>query len=147
MKRVIDYFRKMRKPSQSALIAKERLQIIVAHESVATDDPDFIRKLQDEMLDVICKYININRNQVRVQLEQRGEHSVLELNVTLDEAAAAAEAKSLKRSSKRTISSKSSSPSASATSSEPSIEEGTSSSSSPPKTKPETTSSSETSTA
>lgn len=81
------------KAASTAAIAKERLQIIVSHESAATDDPDFIRKLQDEMLEVICKYINIDRNQIRVQLEQRGEHSVLELNVTLEEAEVSAQAK------------------------------------------------------
>ncbi|MAZ44499.1 MAG: cell division topological specificity factor MinE [Legionellales bacterium] len=83
---------KTKTPSPAA-IAKERLQIIVSHESVATDDPDFIRKLQDEMLQVICKYINISREHVRVQLEQRGEHSVLELNVTLDESEVAPKVK------------------------------------------------------
>tara|TARA_Y100000766_G_scaffold271151_1_gene269703 strand:- start:831 stop:1208 length:378 start_codon:yes stop_codon:yes gene_type:complete len=94
MRKFLDFLMpaKTKTPSPAA-IAKERLQIIVSHESVATDDPDFIRKLQDEMLQVICKYINISREHVRVQLEQRGEHSVLELNVTLDESEVAPKVK------------------------------------------------------
>lgn len=79
--RILNFFRNSRK---SATIAKERLQIIVSHES-ADKNKDFIRDLQQELLDVISKYVDIDREQIRVQLEQSGDHSVLELNVTLPE--------------------------------------------------------------
>lgn len=78
--RILNFFRSSKK---SASIAKERLQIIVSHESA--DNKDFIRDLQQELLDVISKYIDIDREQIRVQLDQSGAHSVLELNVTLPE--------------------------------------------------------------
>ncbi len=78
--RILNFFRGSKK---SASIAKERLQIIVSHESA--DNKDFIRDLQQELLDVISKYVDIDREQIRVQLDQSGDHSVLELNVTLPE--------------------------------------------------------------
>lgn len=71
--------------ADSASIAKERLQIIVSHESGRARDPDFIKKLQQEMLAVISKYINIDPDKIRVQLDTSGDHSVLELNVMLPE--------------------------------------------------------------
>jgi cell division topological specificity factor len=75
------------KPS-SASIAKERLQIIVSHESARTKNPDFIRCLQEELLAVISKYVHIDPDLIRVQLERSGDSSILELNVTLPDAAA-----------------------------------------------------------
>lgn len=92
MKKFLDFLR-AGKPRQSAKVAKERLQIIVSHETAKTDDPDFIDRLQNELLTVICKYVDINPEQIRVQLEKRGDQSVLELNVTLSpELAEAADA-------------------------------------------------------
>ena len=75
------FTRKSRK--SSAAIAKERLQIIVSHQNAKNPGQDFIKDLQNELLEVISKYINIDRDQIRVQLDRQGDHSVLELNVVL----------------------------------------------------------------
>lgn len=80
-KNILDYFRGT--PRNTASIAKERLQIIVSHERIATTGVDFIPQLEKELLDVIAKYVNIDREQVKVQLAREGDFSVLELNVTL----------------------------------------------------------------
>ncbi|MFA5495599.1 MAG: cell division topological specificity factor MinE [Porticoccaceae bacterium] len=80
---LLDYFRKERKSSAS--VAKERLQILVAHDRVRTNGPDYLAQLQLEILAVIRKYVTIGEDDVRVQLEQQGTTSVLELNVTLPE--------------------------------------------------------------
>lgn len=82
--KILDFFRPRKLASAS--VARERLQIIVSHESARTKNPEFIKKLQDELLAVICKYVNIDPEKVRVQLERTGDHSVLELNVTLPDA-------------------------------------------------------------
>ncbi len=76
-----------KKPS-SASIAKERLQIIVSHESARTKSSDFIRCLQEELLAVISKYVHIDPELIRVQLDRSGDSSILELNVTLPDVAA-----------------------------------------------------------
>ncbi|MFO1257795.1 MAG: cell division topological specificity factor MinE [Gammaproteobacteria bacterium] len=69
----------------AAQVAKERLQIIVSHESHRKDNPDFIQKLQAEIIEVISKYIKVDQDKIRVQLERIGDQSVLELNVSLPE--------------------------------------------------------------
>lgn len=69
----------------AAQVAKERLQIIVSHESHRKDNPDFIKKLQAEIIEVISKYIKVDQDKIRVQLERIGDQSVLELNVSLPE--------------------------------------------------------------
>ncbi|MDN5849348.1 MAG: cell division topological specificity factor MinE [Nitrococcus sp.] len=78
----LSYFRAQRK--QTASVAKERLQIIIARERLqCAGGPDYLPMLQDELLAVVRKYIAVDRNAVRMQLDQEGDCEVLELNITL----------------------------------------------------------------
>lgn len=78
---IFDYFKSNKK--NTASIAKERLQVIVAHERHKRNQPDYLPALQREILEVIRKYVNIEQDQIEVQLENNGDCSILELNVTL----------------------------------------------------------------
>lgn len=75
--------RYLRKRTSTASVAKERLQIIISHERTQRSTPDYLPKLQEEILAVIAKYVPINREQVTVNLERMGDSAVLELNVTM----------------------------------------------------------------
>lgn len=79
---ILDFFRS-KKQNTSASIAKERLQIIVAHERGQRSQPDYLPQLQKDLLEVIRKYIPIDPNQIQVELANQGNCSVLELNITL----------------------------------------------------------------
>jgi cell division topological specificity factor len=79
---LMDYFRKEKKDC-TASVAKERLQILVAHDRARGNGPDYLPQLQQEILAVIRKYAAIGEDDVNVQLEQQGTTSVLELNITL----------------------------------------------------------------
>lgn len=76
-------FNYLRRRSSTASVAKERLQIIISHERSQRNTPDYLPKLQEEILAVIAKYINISRDQVSVNLERTGDNAVLELNITM----------------------------------------------------------------
>ena len=79
---LLNYFRSNK--NNTAQLAKDRLQIIVAHERGQRSGPDYLPELRNDILQVIRKYIDIAPEQVSVQLEQKGSHlSVLELNVML----------------------------------------------------------------
>ncbi|WP_107852632.1 cell division topological specificity factor MinE [Oceanimonas marisflavi] len=81
---LLDYFFSSRKNQSSAKLAKERLQIIVAHERSQRDTPDYLPQMKQDILEVIRKYVNIDLDQISVQLDQKGENlSVLELNIML----------------------------------------------------------------
>jgi len=80
--RVLDYFRSKKTPS-SASVAKERLQIIVAHERGKRQEPDYLPKMQQEIVEVIRKYVHISDDQVQIAIDNNDSFSVLELNVTL----------------------------------------------------------------
>ncbi|MCG7201079.1 cell division topological specificity factor MinE [Marinobacter pelagius] len=79
----LDYFRS--KKNASASVAKERLQIIVAHERGQREQPDYLPQLQQELLEVIRKYVQISDDMVQVEVDRNERCSVLELNVTLPE--------------------------------------------------------------
>ncbi|MBD3586590.1 cell division topological specificity factor MinE [Salinimonas sp. HHU 13199] len=81
---IFDYLLKKGK-SNSAAVAKERLQIIVAHERRKRTEPDYLPMMQKEIVEVIRKYVQIADDQVSVQLEDSDDCSVLELNITLPE--------------------------------------------------------------
>lgn len=80
---LVDYLRGNEK--KTASVAKERLQIILAHERAGRGaaTPDYMPALQEELLAVIAKYIHIDRDSFKVQLEKHGDYEVLELNITL----------------------------------------------------------------
>ncbi|MDP2713832.1 MULTISPECIES: cell division topological specificity factor MinE [unclassified Rheinheimera] len=78
---LLDYFRSTKK--STANTAKERLQIIVAHERRRRNSPDYLPQLERDILEVIRKYVDISPEDIAVTLEQRDDQlSVLELNVT-----------------------------------------------------------------
>ena len=72
---------------KTAGVAKERLQIILAHErsgrSAAT--PDYLPDLQRDLVTVISKYIQINPNDIKVNLERQDNLEVLEVKIELPE--------------------------------------------------------------
>ena len=83
---LLDYFRSTRSKG-SASVAKERLQILVAHDRAQRHRPSYLPKLQREILDVIRKYVDVDMNAVSVNYEQEGSQEILELNIVLPDAA------------------------------------------------------------
>jgi cell division topological specificity factor len=76
-----EYFLSQKK--KSAAVAKERLQIIVARERTPRGGPDYLPLLKEEILNIIRKYVSIDPDAVKIQLDREGDCEVLELNVTL----------------------------------------------------------------
>jgi cell division topological specificity factor len=71
-----------------AVIARERLKIILSHERASRDAPDFLPMLQKELLDVVGRYVEIRGDMIRVNLGKSGDTSLLEINVEIDGATA-----------------------------------------------------------
>lgn len=79
---LLDFF--LARKKNSAAVAKERLQIIVAQQRRLGQEPHYLPELKRDLLQVICRYVNIDPDQLTLQLEQKSEDiSVLELNITL----------------------------------------------------------------
>ncbi len=71
---------------KSASVAKERLQLIIAHERSGNTPPNFLPALQAELVAVISKYVHISAEDIKVNLQKQGNMEVLEVNIVLPEA-------------------------------------------------------------
>jgi cell division topological specificity factor len=69
---------------KTAAVAKERLQIILAHERRRGGvQPDYLPALQRDLVAVIGKYIKIDPNDIKVQLDRQDNLEVLEVKIEL----------------------------------------------------------------
>lgn len=67
---------------KTASVAKERLQIILAHERSSHSAPaDYLPALQRELVAVISKYVKIGNDDIKVNLERQDNLEVLEVKI------------------------------------------------------------------
>jgi cell division topological specificity factor len=71
----------------SAPIARERLQILLAHERVERTQPDLLGKLREEILTVIARHVSLDRDKVQVKVDRGGTVSTLEIDIEIPHAA------------------------------------------------------------
>jgi cell division topological specificity factor len=69
--------------SQSAPAARERLQVLLAHERASAGDSDLVTKLRDEILRAIAKHMQIDSEKVSVKLERGLQVSTLVVDVEI----------------------------------------------------------------
>ncbi|MBF6057167.1 MULTISPECIES: cell division topological specificity factor MinE [Thiomicrorhabdus] len=81
---LLDYLLGQRK-KKSANQAKDRLQILLAHERSERKAPDYLPKMREEILQVIAKYVEIDQNQLQISIDEENGFEVLELNLVLPE--------------------------------------------------------------
>ncbi len=76
---ILTLFRK--KPS--APVARERLQVLLAHERGAHGQSELLAKLQEEILQVIAKHIKVSKEQVQVKLDRSEDIATLEIDIEM----------------------------------------------------------------
>jgi cell division topological specificity factor len=71
--------------NRTANVAKERLQIILAHERSGRNAavPDYLPALQRELIAVISKFVKIDPADIKVNLERQDNLEVLEVKIEL----------------------------------------------------------------
>ena len=74
---LVSLFRKR----SSAPVARERLQVLLAHERVVTGKSDLLATLQEEILAVIAKHVAVDREAVQIKLDRGDKVSMLEIDV------------------------------------------------------------------
>lgn len=70
---------------KTAEIAKNRLSLLIAHERAGGGNADFLPALQRELIEVISKYVAVNPDDIKVQLDKQDNMDVLEVNIVLPE--------------------------------------------------------------
>lgn len=71
--------------SRSAGLAKERLQIILSleHAEGKTSKALYLKELQDELVKVVSRFVNIHPDDIQVRLERQESLEILEVKVEL----------------------------------------------------------------
>lgn len=72
---------------KTASVAKERLQIILAHERSGRSPSDYLPALQRELVAVISKYVSIRPEDIKVNVDRQDNFEVLEVKIELPEGA------------------------------------------------------------
>src|ERR1700738_4139417 len=67
----------------TAPIARERLQILLAHERSLRGEPDLLVLLRDEILAVVSRHITLDPDRVIVKMDMRDTVSTLEVDIEL----------------------------------------------------------------
>ena len=78
----MNIFRFFSKPA-SAPAARERLQVLLAHERVSVGDADLVTLLRDEIMAVIAKHMQIDGDKVNVKMERGAKVSTLAVDVEI----------------------------------------------------------------
>ena len=67
----------------SAPVARERLQILLAHERGLRGQPDLLATLREEILAVVSRHVPLDPDKVIVRMERGDNVSLLEVDVEL----------------------------------------------------------------
>ncbi|WP_293861261.1 cell division topological specificity factor MinE [uncultured Alsobacter sp.] len=71
----------------SAPVARERLQVLLAHERASIGQTDLVAVLREEILAVIAKHVSVEPDNLRIRMERGDQMSTLEVEVDIPKAA------------------------------------------------------------
>jgi cell division topological specificity factor len=80
---VLDLFRRR----ASAPVARERLQILLAHERATQGQPDLLHVLREEILTAIGKHVKVDDESLTIRMDRGAKVSTLEIDIELPNAA------------------------------------------------------------
>jgi cell division topological specificity factor len=75
---LFDFFRR-----GSAPIARERLQILLAHERIACSRPDLLGVLREEILAVIGRHVSFEPDKVQIKMDRGKSVSILAVDIEI----------------------------------------------------------------
>ena len=73
--------------NRSAPVARDRLQVLLAHERALSGRSDLVAVLHKEILAVIAKHIPIDQDKVVVKLDRGSQVSTLEIDIEMPDEA------------------------------------------------------------
>ena len=72
-----------RRRVSSAPVARERLQLLLSHERVAGSQSQLVAVLQEEILAVIARHMQVDRDKVKVTLDSGSDVSTLAIDIEM----------------------------------------------------------------
>jgi cell division topological specificity factor len=67
----------------TAPVARERLQILLAHERAVIGQSDLVAVLREEILAVIAKHVSVERDKVQVKMDRGDAISTLAVDIEI----------------------------------------------------------------
>jgi len=67
----------------SAPVARERLQILLAHERITRNQPDLLGVLREEILTVISRHVAFEPDKVQIRMDRGSSVSTLEVDIEI----------------------------------------------------------------
>ena len=67
----------------SAPVARDRLQILLAHERTYAGQSDLVAVLREEILAVLAKHVKVDADKVQIKMERGGAVSTLEVDIEI----------------------------------------------------------------
>lgn len=81
---LLSFFLGNKKQAQTANVAKDRLQLILINErGLGGVSPDYLPRLQKELIEVISRYVKIDSEDIQVHLDRQDALEVLEVKIEL----------------------------------------------------------------
>ena len=68
---------------KSASAARDRLQVLLAHERASVGGTDLVEILRKEILAVLSKHVQVDKRRVNIKLERGAKVSVLEVDIEI----------------------------------------------------------------
>jgi cell division topological specificity factor len=78
--KLLNFFRR---PNTTAPVARERLQLLLAHERAVSGKSDLIAILQEEIMAVIAKHFPVEQEGIKIKMERGEVVSTLEVEVEI----------------------------------------------------------------
>ena len=76
---LLELFRK----KTTAPVARDRLQVLLAHERSVIGKSDLLATLQEEILAVIARHMKVDREKVQIKLDRHDDFATLEIDVEM----------------------------------------------------------------
>lgn len=85
----MDLMRFFKSKPKTSTLAKERLQLILAHERIGrnangTTIPDFLPQLQKDLIAVLSRYVKINQEDVKINVDRQDNLDLLEVKIEIN---------------------------------------------------------------
>lgn len=86
----MNLFSFFKKNATSAPVARERLQVLLAHERtiVGGAEPDLVAILREEIMAVIAKHLAVPQDKVQIKMDRGASVSTLEVDIEIPAALA-----------------------------------------------------------
>jgi cell division topological specificity factor len=79
----MNLFKLLRRSGGSAPVARERLQILLAHERNSRNEPELLGILREEILTVIGKHVTLDPDKVQIKMDRGKCVSTLEVDIEI----------------------------------------------------------------